>query len=290
MEQITDKCVFSRINYLEDSPFTPLNTSHMVFMLQNKRLSSHSLIVFLLFTVSTLLFGCSTMQDTEMLHQNNTLQEENSGLEAELAAENAVTASLQMELVEKQAEIDRIKITQENLTQEISHTKARIPTPKTKVEVVTYLAEVETDINAAKELASDSEQPIFVQLDRFIAESKIALERGNDDTAHSRASQAMELTQTIRNKRTLSKRMEESTYAEFKLPLNLQLAKRSNIRKKPSERGEILMTLAPGTPVIANGYQGDWIKVTSNEGQKGWVHHALLAVPETTPPVPKPLS
>ncbi len=223
-----------------------------------------------------------------MLYQNNILQEKNSQLTAELAEENAVSASLQMKLVEKQTEIDKIKITQEHLTQEISHTKARTPAPKNKVEVVTYLAEVETDSNAAKELASDSEQPIFVQVDRFIAESKVELERGNDDTAYSRASQAMELTQAIRNKRALSKKMEESPYAEFILPLNLHLAKRSNIRKEPTERGKILVTLTPGTPVTASGSQGDWIKVTSNNGQDGWIHYSLLAVPQTIPPVSKP--
>ena len=261
----------------------------MVFMLLTKRLSSNSLVVFLLFVVSTLLFGCSSMKEAEMLHQNNILREKNSELVAELAEENAATASLAMKLVEKQKEIDRIKFTQEHLTQEIAHTNARIPIPNTKVEVVTYLAEVETDINAAKELASDSEQLIFVQVDRFIAESKVELEQGNYDTALSRASQAVELTQVIRIKTAMNKRMEECTYAEFILPLHLRLAKRSNIRKKPTIRGKILVTLAPRTPVTASGYQGDWIKVTTKNGKEGWIHYSLLAVPETTLPFPKPV-
>ena len=262
----------------------------MVFMLLNKRLSSDSLIVFLLFVVSTLLFGCSSMKEAEVLHQNNILQEKNNELAAKLAEDNAVTASLAIKLVEKQKEIDRIKFTQEHLTQEIAYTKAMIlPTLHTKVEVVTYLAEVETDINAAKELASDGEQLIFVQADRFIAESKVELEKGNYDTAVSRASQAVELTQTLRIKTAMNRKMEESTYAEFIRPLHLHLAKRSNIRKNPTKRGKILVTLAPGTPVVASGYQGDWIKVTSNIKQKGWIHYSLLAVPETTPPFPRPV-
>lgn len=261
----------------------------MVFMLLNKRLSSDSLVVFILFVVSTLLFGCSSMKEAEVLHQNNILQEKNNELEAKLAEDNAVTASLAINLVEKQKEIDRIKFTQEHLTQEIAHTKAMIlPTLHTKVEVVTYLAEVETDINAAKELASDGEQFIFVQVDRLIAESKVECEKGNYDTAVARASQAVELTQTIRIKTALNRKMEESTYAEFIRPLRLHLAKRSNIRKNPTGRGKILVTLAPGTPVTASGYQGDWIKVT-NIAQEGWIHYSLLAVPKTTPPFPRPV-
>jgi HEPN domain-containing protein len=257
-------------------------------MLLKKRLSSGFLVVFLLFVVSTLFFGCSSMKEAEVFHQNNILQEKNNELAAELAEQNAVTVSLAIKLVEKQKEIDRVKFTQEHLTQEIAHTKAKmLPSLHTKVEVVTYLAEVETDINAAKELASDGEQLIFVQADRFIAESKVELEQGNYDTAVSRASQAVELTQTIRIKTAMNRRMEESTYAEFIRPLHLHLAKRSNIRKNPTKRGEILVTLTPGTPVTASGYQGDWIKVTSNITQEGWIHYSLLAVPEKTSPFPK---
>jgi HEPN domain-containing protein len=268
----------------------PLNNFHMVFMLLKKRLSSDFLVVFLLVVVSTLFFGCSSMKVAEVFHQNNILQGKNNELAAGLAEENAVTASLAIKLVEKQKEIDRIKFTQEHFTQEIEHTKAMmLPTLHTKVEVVTYLAEVETDINAAKELASDGEQLIFMQAERFIAESKIELEQDNYDTAVSLASQAVQLTQAIRIKTAMNRRMEESTYAEFIRPLHLHLAKRSNIRKNPNGRGEILVTLALGTPVTASGYQGDWIKVTINSAQEGWIHYSLLAVPETTPPFPRPV-
>ncbi len=255
-------------------------------MLQNIRLSSNFLLIFILFVVSSQFFGCSSIKEAEMLHQNNRLQQKNSELAAELVKENAVTTSLQMQLVEKQTEIDKIKFTEELLIEEIVQTKARIPLPKNKVEVVTYLAEVEADINAAKELANDSERPMFVQIDRLIGESKLEFAQGNDETAHSRASQAMELTQNLRIKRALSRRMEESTYAEFMLPLKLHVAKRSNIRKKPTEEGEVLVTLPPGTPVTARGSQGDWIKVTSPTGHQGWIHYLLLSIPETTLRVP----
>ena len=247
-------------------------------MLLRKRFSSP--VVFLMFVMSTLLFGCSSMKESEILQQNNILQETNSKLQTELAEENAVSASLAMKLVDKQKEIDRIKFTQEHLTQEIAHTKARRPTPNTKVEMVTYLAEVETDINAAKELASDSEQLILVQADRFISESKVELERGNYETAHFLASQAVELIQAVRTKTAINWEKAESTYADFIPPVHLHVAKRSNIRKDPTLRGKILATLAPNTPVTANGYQGEWIKVISDLGQEGWIHYSLLSIPE----------
>lgn len=229
------------------------------------------------------------MKAEEMLRQNDILQEKNNQLAAKLAEENAVTASLQKELKEKQAEINRIKSTQKDLTQEIKHNKIRMPTSNTKVEVVTYLAEVETDIIAAKELATGNKQQIFEQANRSITESKAELERGNYDAARSQASQAMKLTQDIRIKTALNRKVAPNTSVDFTAPLHLQIAKQSNIRKKPTMEGEISVILPPKTPVTASGYQGNWIKVTCKNGQEGWVHYSLLTVPETTLPFPKPV-
>lgn len=255
-------------------------------MLLKIRISPDFLILFLLFLVSSQLFGCSSMKDAEMLRQNTLLQQKNNELAGELVKENAVTASLQMKLVEKQTEIDKIKFTEELLTAEIVQTKARIPQPKNKIEVVTYLAEAEVDINAVKELADDRERAMFVQIDHLMSESKRELSQGNDEKAHSQASQAMELTQNLRVKRALRKKMAESTYTEFMLPLKLHVAKRSNIRKKPTEQAEILVTLPAGTPVTARGSQAEWIDVTSPTGLQGWIHYPLLSIPETIFRVP----
>lgn len=256
-------------------------------MLPTNRFISGFRIVFILCVVSCQVVGCSSTKDPEMLRQNNLLQQKNSQLTAELAEDDAVTANLQMKLVEKQTEIDKIKFTEEILTEEIQQAKARIPVPKNKVEVVTYLAEVEADVNAAKEGAGASEQPLYGPIDTLVQESKSEFARGNDDKAYSRASQAMELNQTLQIKRALSKRRAKRSYAEFMLPLRLQVAQRSNVRKDPTERAEIVVTLPPGTPVTAHGSQGDWIKVTTPYEHEGWIHYPLLSIPEKNLPGPR---
>lgn len=258
-------------------------------MLQNTRLPSGVLIASTLFVVSSLLFGCTSAKEQELLRQNALLQQNNSQLATQLAEREAVTVKMQMELVEKQAEINRIKSTQENLTQEVEQNKVRRPAPDTKVKAVTYLAEVATDIDAAREFATDSERQVFAQADRLIAESKTELERGNFDKVQSLASQAMDLIQDIRIKTALNKRMKKSTYPDFIAPLQLQLAKQSNIRTRPGMEGKILATLDAKAPVAATGYQGNWIKVTIGDGQIGWIHYSLLTVPETNLPFPKPV-
>ena len=243
-----------------------------------------------LFAVSTLLFGCSSTKEKELLRQNAMLQHNNSELTAQLAERDALTVKMQMELVEKQAEINRIKSSQENLTQKVEQNKIRRPAPGTKVEAVTYLAELATDIDAVRESATDSEQEIIGRADRLLAESKSALERGDFDAVHSLASQAMELIQDVRNRAEQNRRLKEntSTYSDFIAPLQLRLAKQSNIRVRPGTQEKILATRAATTTVTATGYQGTWIKATLSDGRTGWIHYSLLAVPETHLPFPNP--
>jgi hypothetical protein len=265
-------------------------------MLQNSRLPSGFLITSALFVVVALLFGCaSTKEQEEMLHQNVMLQEENSILQQQksqlatsLAERDAVTFKLQMELVEKQAEINKIKSTREHLSQAAEQNKVRRPTPGSKVEAVTYLAEVATDIDTARASATAGDLRVFAQADRLIAESKTELERGDFDKVHSLASQAWQLIRDIRIKTALNQWVIKSTYSDFIAPLQLQLVKRSNIRTRPGMHGKVLVTLAAETTVTATGYQGNWIKVTLNDGQIGWIYYSLLAVPETNLPFPKP--
>ncbi len=265
-------------------------------MLHNIHRKTPPLATTALLLLSFLLVGCASTQKAElkiadMLRQNQILQGENSQLAAELAERNAVTARLQMELVEKQAEIDRIQSSQIDSTPEILQNKVRMSTPSTKVEAVTYLAEVATDINTARESASDNELAVFAQADRLLLESKAQLERGNYDKVCSLASQATELIRLMRIKANLNRQI-KSTYTDFLAPLQLQLAKRSNIRHKPGMHGKIIEILAQKTTVTATGYQGNWINVISPRGKNGWIYYSLLAtpsIPELPPPFLRPV-
>lgn len=261
----------------------------MIIMLHTTCLRSGVLIASALFVMSTLLFGCTSTKEKELLRQNELLQQNNSELATQLAERDALTVRMQMELVEKQAEINRIKSSQEDLTQKVEQNKIRRPAPGTKVEAVTYLAEVATDIDAAREFATAGEQEIFARADRFLAESKTELERGDFDKVRSLASQAMELIQDMRSKTEKNRRAKDNTYSDFIAPLQLQLAKRSNIRVRPGTQEKILVTLGEKSTVAAAGYQGTWIKVTFNDGKIGWIHYSLLVFPETNLPFPNPV-
>lgn len=258
------------------------------------RLQAGLLTASALLAATSLLFGCASSHNAEIkaaeLHNQNTiLQKANRRLTAELAEREALAAKLQMELVEKQAEIDRIASSREDLVLEAEYNKARMPAPATRVEAVAYLAEAETDIDTARELAGANTRQTFVQADRLIAESKAELGRDNYDKVSLLATQAIESIRAVRADSSLNGKVKKSAYADFAAPLRLQAAKESNIRKNPGRHADVLRSVAAGTTVTAVGYQGDWIKVLLKNGQTGWVYYALLTIPATTPPNPGPI-
>ncbi|OQX08931.1 MAG: hypothetical protein BWK76_22930 [Desulfobulbaceae bacterium A2] len=224
------------------------------------------------------------MRAETLQRQNDALLERTSLLEAQLAENKAVAARLQMELVEKQLRIARLKSAQEGLTQEVAQPPVRFSVPSTKVEAVTFLAEVSTEIATVRETLHDEGGQLVSRVERLLADSRTELEQGNYDPACSLAAQALELVRTQRLKNALQRKEQVGVYADFIMPLRLELAKRSNFRKKPSLRGEILDTLDQGTLVTAGGYQGSWIKVGTADGRNGWVYSALLAIPEAYSP------
>jgi hypothetical protein len=244
-------------------------------------LPSISLLISIL--LGLIISGCSLTKEeekyAEMVQRNAALQEKNTQLTAELAAQSALTTKSQIKLLEKDAEINRLASIQQELGREMVRNRGRIHTPKNKAEAVTLLAEAETDINAARELTRNSaQQQSFNKSDQLMTESKAELDLGNYDRACTLAAQALELIQTMQLKRAAT--LEKSPVSNFHPPLSMQLAKRSNIRKYPDIHAPIVHILEPGMRVTATSYQGHWIKVTIKDQPSGWIYYSLLIVPE----------
>lgn len=253
----------------------------MMHILRRSASPQIAVLVFL----SCLLFGCASTKErerrlAEISSQNQLLKDKNEQLAIALAEQKTATARLQMELVERQVEIGKAEAIQQIPAEETEHIRGRVPPPNSKAEAVTCLAEVETEINAAKAPTKEDEDPkVFSQADGLLAQSKSALARDSYDEACSLAYQALVSIREIRLKTVLSTRVKTSIYADFIEPLQLQAVKRCNIRKRPSTKSKILKTLAADSTVTAIGFRGNWIKATTDTGQTGWIYYTLLSVP-----------
>ena len=199
----------------------------------------------------------------------------------ELNTRNALAATMQQQLFEKNAEINRLKTMQKGLGKEVARIKTKMHVPENKAEAVTVLAEVETDINTAKERAAGAGLPqSFDRPDQLMAESKSQLDQGHYDRACSLAGEALEIVQAMELKTETSAKPQKGRMVHFVYPLVMQLTKKSNVREYPSANAQILHVLDQKTRVTATGHDRTWIKIAINNQQLGWIHSSLLTLPE----------
>ena len=251
---------------------------------RNQPCFSHTLSLLVGFA---LLTGCAATPDfkgqiKDLSLMNKELSETNRQLMAELDTGKTATARLQLELVEKEAEITRLKKAPHHEDPKELLPALRMPPPGNKVEAAIYLAEVETEISSLRETANDKTKPLFLQADRFLAESKDELGKDNIDKAAALAAEAIALVRIPPAEPDTAK-PPPSFYTKFISPVQLELAKRANIRQKPSIRSKLLTTRNEGTPLTATGYTGNWLKVVLEDDTTGWVYYLLLKAPNTLP-------
>jgi hypothetical protein len=229
--------------------------------------------------------GCASTEEMEIVVQQNVaLQQKNAQLSIELAAQSALAVKLQMKLVEKQSEINKLSSMERHEgAKEVVRDNVKIRIPANKAEAVAFLAEVGTNIDSAREIPqSNGQQQSLIKADQLMAESKAELEQGSYSKASILAGQALELVraaQTVQVHPLPLKKPPLPSSTDFLAPLSMQISKRSNFRKHPDIHSQILQVLEPGTEVTAIGYQGHWIKITLKNQQTGWIYYSLLAVP-----------
>ncbi|SHO43122.1 SH3 domain-containing protein [Desulfopila aestuarii] len=215
-----------------------------------------------------------------MAEQNQVLQSKVDNLQARLELQNVVTARLQMELVQKKEEIARLRAAGLGLAKGIASNTIRTPAANTRVETVAYLAEVTTEIETARERSRPEDQELFAEADRFMTQSNRELESDRYEQATLLAAQALELISRQRFNDEGEAKIVPETYNDFIAPLDLKVAKMSNIRKAPGKRGKLVTTVEPGTSVTAIGHKGYWIKVSLQDGRGGWIYYSLLSIPQ----------
>lgn len=188
-----------------------------------------------------------------------------------------MTAQLQMSLLEKHAEINRLSQKNDRLVREFVRNKTKVRNRGNKVETVRLIAEVAAVINTVKENRPDeSRSDILRRAEQYLVESKIEIDQGNYEGASYLAGQALEQVQSIQLEIDTEGTQKDDSLVYFLAPLELKILKNSNIRENPSLEDKILSVLEEGSSVTAIGYKGEWVKVKFNEQEGGWVHYALL--------------
>lgn len=211
------------------------------------------------------------------MEQNNALERVNKKLVKDLEHQKQLTAQLQMCLLGKYAEVDRLMASQEHFVNEFGYNKAKSWNRGDKVETVRFVAEVTTVIDTVKETPlTESRKGVLFQAEEYLAKSNIVLAEGDFDAAWSLAELALKQVQTVQLELVTDGLLQDDLVINFATPLPMRLLTSGNVREAPSMAGRVKSILERGSHVIAVGYKGQWVKVKLTEQDHGWVHYSLL--------------
>ncbi|MDH4317498.1 MAG: hypothetical protein OEV64_03835, partial [Desulfobulbaceae bacterium] len=194
------------------------------------------------------LGGCVSIMDKlapppsciPVVENNPTIEK----LTAELNQQKKITAQLQIKLLEKHSEIDKLTIMNERLVREFVRYKVKLHNRGDKVETVRLIAEVETVIASVKESKqSGSYQNVLLQADKYLTESKSELDEGNVESAAYLASQSLELVQDIQLTTGSDGEQGEQAIVHFVVPLSMKLIETCNVRNGPSMQAKVKFIL-----------------------------------------------
>ena len=62
----------------------------------------------------------------------------------------------------------------------------------------------------------------------------------------------------------------------FQVPVTLYTNTDVNLRKDSNKDSARLLTLENGTVLTANAYQGNWLRVQTEDNNQGWVLNTLI--------------
>jgi hypothetical protein len=221
-----------------------------------------------------------------------TLQKENEELKTALAKAGADRKELKanfskmhMQMLEKDAQIKKLEERQkaqqkvlDDAIQEVVRAKAKLASLESKAEAASNMAEAEIALRNLKvELGAGEKDPDVIKAKQLMKMSALEFRKENYGGALYLTSQAMghikagQIRMRPHEKTPVIKG--EILFAE---PLSLRVLKTSNLREAPDLKSKVISTLGKGTPVVGYSYKGEWVRVHSEQGIRGWIFQTLV--------------
>lgn len=244
---------------------------------------SSSIVWFLAAGIYISIFGCAVnnqeLPPAPVIEQNVQCESDCEDILEILEKQKQLNARLQMSLLEKHAEVNKLTLKNEHLSRAFVRNKVKLRNRGNKVEAVRLLAEVTTVIDTARENnPGGSWDEVLDKADQYLLESRTEIEKGNLEIFFSLVSKAFEQVQAIELEKREDGQQVLNPEIIFLIPMPMKLMANSNVRVGPSHNEKVKFVLSGGSEVIAVGYKGNWVKVkiADQDEDDGWIHFSLL--------------
>ena len=204
--------------------------------------------------------------------------------EMEKEAQQQEIERLQEMLAEKDAQIrvqqvrvqDQVKTLQETSSQAV-HAQVKLRRLATRPAAASTIAEAEVAMeNLKSSQFAESEQGIQTQAQRLLSVAAASYEEDNYVAAMEYAAYARGFIDMIKNNRAFKMSDPHRVTTPFEVPIPLRAATNSNLRQKPSLSAAVLRLVKKDSSMMAEAYQGDWLRIQTADGQSGWILNTLV--------------
>lgn len=184
---------------------------------------------------------------------------------------------LELNLLEKEAQIDELQATLDDTRQEVVRAMARLQTLATRAEAASGLAEAEVALQSLGPSGGQQVAPEAVQAKRLLDLGTAEFNKQNYGGALYLANQTKTVAAGAKGRLASGEWATlRSGEVLFAVPLRLQTTGRANVREGPGANFRTLATLEAGTPVKGYSYADQWVHVRDESGTGGWISYSLL--------------
>jgi len=162
-----------------------------------------SLFFFLIISIFFTISGCIIKQQecppVQIIDQNEQLEREHEELLVKFRKMKRLNAHLQMSLLKKHAEVNKLMLKNKHLVRAFVQNKVKLRNRGNKVEAVRLLAEMTTVIDTARATnPGNSWNEVLNRADQYLLESKAEIDKGNLKKFFYLANKAFEQVQMIK--------------------------------------------------------------------------------------------
>jgi uncharacterized coiled-coil protein SlyX len=183
------------------------------------------------------------------------------------AAERRI-ASLELQLLEKSAQVDSLQEQLDEARREVVRSMARLQSVASRAEAASGIAEAELALQS---------MPDRADIRKLTEQASAAFENENWGGALWLANQAkgaaLEARGQLAEVDDGSLRPYERSLA---LPLELETTTGANVRSGPGTGFGVVYTLGPRSRVVAYSSAEQWLRIVDDSGRRGWISQSLI--------------
>ena len=186
-------------------------------------------------------------------------------------------ALLQLQLLDKDAQLRGTQGQLEGAQQEVVRNMAKLQSQASRAEAASGMAEAEIAMQSLAGLSGGSALTEHAQGARLLAESTAEFNNENYAGALYLATQVRALAQGGQARIGGGERQElRSGESLFAVPVPLETNRNSNVRGGPGLNFGVEFTLEQGAAVVGQSYTSEWVRIVDGQGREGWIFHTLV--------------